>query len=420
MTELRVIVDLEDSPETSANIQATAQPGNGIVVAPVAPAGRRPASLLVDIARAIGKQTMYGIPRASLERKTAMLAAWLRAQQTERLRISRAHLLDADGWQYACDLARLANTDLDLIVQGTQPTRAQQVWCDNNGIAPERFEHTDLAEQRLAPPIPSEAAKEKDFPEVPETHFLTFIEDSRELLHPDDLPVVEASYEEACEAAAEALAGGDPWTMQRWVPALLGRLIRNHCRNEAAVRLRAAQATFFTHGWRLRVDDARFAALLAEYQPSPLDNETLALLCGYLDPQPAAAAAARILVGHHARLLTLNDVAADATTIRTPDEAITVPEAARVLLLAQLELRRSEGADSIAPLINIPDHLRAGYADRHLNEDQWRDLLQNVELDTGLTGLSPRDPLRPDPRWNRRSGFSLMALNQPLTQRKAA
>jgi len=417
MTRIRVIIDLDDSPATTALIHATARPASGTVVVPVAPAGRRPSSLLVDLARAIGKQAKYGIPRVSLERKTTMLAAWLRAQKTKRLLISRAHLLDTEGWQYASELSLLCDTSLDLIVQGTQLSRTQLSWCRQQGIEPQPFEQADLAHHHPAPSSsPSEPPESRAFPEVPETHYLTFIQDCRDLLHPDDLPSVEASYDQACEETAEALASGDPWTMQRWVPVLLGRLIRNRCRDEAAVRLRAAQATFFTHGWRLRIDDARFAALLAEYQPSPLDSETLLLLCGYLDPQPAAAAAARILVGHHARLLTLNDLAANAATIRTPDGTVTVPKAAQIPFAAQLELRRSEGANSIAPLISIHDHLRTGYADRHLNEEQWRDLLQGVEVDTGLTGLSPREPFRLDRRWNRSSGFSIM----PLTPRTAA
>lgn len=291
----------------------------------------------------------------------------------------------------------------------SKPGRARLVWLREHGLDP--LPLSDAYLDSLPRARPDRTAPEPEFPLVPDTHFTTFLEDCRTLMHPDELAQVEDAYARAWHDANEALSASDPWTMSRWVPALLGRLLRGACRSRATVAIRAAQAAFFSHGWLLRIDDERLASLLAEHNPPPLDHQTASLLRGYLDPQPAAAAVAWILVGEEARLFVLSELAADATAIRGRDDVVEVPEPVRPLLCAQLELRRAEGADTTSPLLRTHDRSRNHYAERFYNRNQRRDLMRRIEADTGLTGLTPRLPTtRIERRWNRANGFSLQRL----------
>jgi hypothetical protein len=306
--------------------------------------------LVNDLLRALGKDTGLGARNAQAAYDA--LIAWLVADDVEDLVIVRAHALSAGAWSTLTELAALADARLWLMYQQPKLARGHREWCES--FAPTELDFSAFKQRwgvvpkRSASPTPAVVP----FPAVPQTDFLLFRAEARELLTADEFKLVNKSYRDAMEKTQAWL--DDAETPDADALAAYLHDLTADCAStaEALTRLRAAQATMFVRGWWTIIDARVFIAAQADAHLS-FDDATASALRRFLSPQYAAAATLALTANATYTALAglkLSDVETDGARVRLGGRDWQLDASARPLLRAQVIARVVDGACDDDPL----------------------------------------------------------------------
>jgi hypothetical protein len=413
-SDLFLVLDPDDDPQRAAFTRTLNSTSDGRLVAEIRPGTRR----LMWIARVLAEALGKSVDVSSTTRNQNLLwertTAWIAGEQIRDIIIDRAHQLGRREWDALVELAATSNSRLWFIVQ--QPTLARGLndavrdWAIRPLDWPTYQANWDTAE------IPGEApdsVEKKAFAAVPDDDFLTFLGTSEMILDRSHYREVEAVFERARQATASWLGGcGD--TPEDWSRRVRATVEAGATLPEAVSALRGIQTAFFLGGLWLQVDLRKLKLGFNAAGSIKFDDELAARLRHYSNPTWAAAAAIRAITGCALTALIELPIGAidkDATTISVGRREHQVPNCARGIIRAQLELRAWQGATDADPVLAVqPTSLED--AQPYDTKAIQRNLrVMSRELGVELLALKESWKGEGDADWLRHNGITLNALD---------
>jgi hypothetical protein len=367
-----VVLDPADSAACHRLVASRHDLAAGRVVCHPTP-GASATGLALDLLVALGKRfDQLEAERVQPHARAWELAClWLAGEQARHLLVLRAHRLDQDSWRRLLALPGACQLTLWLVVHRPDLRPAQQAalaQTPHQRITHQQFaalwEPTLTGHPRAHPAAPDASSP---FPAVPGDDFATFRAAARSLLDPQSFHRVDAVWRAALAqtlawpplahtsrpAAApltEPLAVAD-------VAAFLQRLtVASSSAAETLVRLRAAQAGFFRHGYHLRLTIRPGALLEATGLRAGLDRPAADRLRWLATPRLAAAgvlALATELTPEQLGRLTLDQVDPDSGGVRVAGQSYAIPAYARGLVRTLWLQRHRQGATRTSPLFAV-------------------------------------------------------------------
>jgi hypothetical protein len=392
-----------DDVAASRHLNTLDGPGRGQVVVRPTPGGVSVRSLGLDLLAALGKNP-YAARTERLAASTwPSAAAWLRGQAVTDLIIDRAHRLTLDQLEVLAHIAATAEATVWLIWAAPHHEALDQL----HALLDRPIDVVGLDDFRALLPTPRRSpARELDRqPALPSADFTTFLAACRRRLPGDDFAAIKQDFHATAEATDAWLARLDltSATSHRLAGAVTGWL-RDHTvgcaatARSALIRLRAVQAALFLSGIHLTWRPEILGPDPERRLPGDLTAPISARLHALGRTETAAATALALHLNHasaHFGFLTVGDISADGSTIRTPGlpgpdgirrisypgrstrwklpderhvrdsawheftgpEHLRIPLHARTLLRAHLALRRGQGSIDTDPYFSHPsDH----------------------------------------------------------------
>jgi hypothetical protein len=292
---------------------------------------------------------------------------WLAGEHARHLLVLRAHRLDQHSWRRLLALPGTSQLNLWLIVHRPDLRPAQHAALAQTRyqrITHQQFaalwEPTLTAHPRAHPAGPDASLP---FPAVPGDDFATFRAAARRLLDPNSFHQVDAVWRAALAhtlawppLARTSLALTESFSVAD-VAAFLQRLtVASASAAETLVRLRAAQAGFFRHGYHLRLTIQPGALLEVTGLRAGLDRPTADRLRWLATPRLAAAGALALateLTPEQLSRLTLNQINPDGATVQVAGHSYAIPTYARSLVRTLWLQRHRQGATPTSPLFSV-------------------------------------------------------------------
>jgi hypothetical protein len=371
-----VVLDPADSAACHHLVAGLHDPAAGRVVCHPTP-GASATGLALDLLVALGKRfDQLEAERVQPHAHAWELAClWLAGEHTRHLLVLRAHRLDQHSWRRLLALPGTCQLSLWLVVHRPDLRPAQHsalAQTRHQRITHQQFaalwELTLTAHPRAHPAAPDASLP---FPAVPGDDFASFRAAARRLLDAHSFHRVDAAWRAALAQtlawpplARTSQALTEPFSVAD-VAAFLQRLtVASASAAETLVRLRAAQAGFFRHGYHLRLTVQPGALLEATGLRAGLDRPTADRLRWLATPRLAAAGAlvlATELTPEQLGLLTFDQVNPDGGTVQVAGHSYAIPTYARSLVRTLWLQRHRQGATPTSPLFAVqPTGLRLG------------------------------------------------------------
>lgn len=362
---LVVVVDADDDPGFSDELESRADVTRGVVVVRPVPGVTETRRLAADVLIAMGKH-YDAISRERQSRHGWDLARlWARAERVRHLVAWDAHRLPTGLWNQLALIAAECGAQLWMVKrfegEGKRRTGSEA-----------RCGPAELLSQLPVPSISEGPFLDEDLV-LPQESFLTFRWACMQRMAPECFSQIDAVYREA-HGATRTWLDDRRWQDRpgREEVARQLRAITSACRtpSETVVRLRAAQAAYFRDGVLVQVDDVG-----PRSEPDvPAAGLGMALamrLRRLVTPSWAGALALGAVGGLTTTALArlkVGDLSCDGEVLTIAGESIDIPVHAAGLVRAQLLARLDAGAgDGDALLARSNQPFEAGVLGRRLN-----------------------------------------------------
>ncbi len=394
------IVDVRGVPPDLAlwrRLAALNDPDTGRIAVSVRPGIRRGSWLGQDLLRCLGGRTDVTGAGRNMDEGWAWLPAWFRGYHVRELLVLHAEILLPRLLDPLLLLTASLDLDLWLLSERLSDEQAlhRQTWTTDT-----------LSWSDLTWPWPARShpdPPEEPFPAVPDADFVRFRAVARDTLSAESFLRVDRLYS-AELARGLAFARDGSITKRSCRDALAALVARCRTLPEMTTALRALQAALFRKGWLLHAD---LRQLLNRWDgvvaPDPV---AWSALRAYRQPWRGAVC---VLAGagcsiEQMQALRMRDVVCDGSELSIEGERISIERAASVLLRAQRELRRTDGATD--------DDLFLVRSDRPLGDRPIVQLLAAAARETGVVLISRQVSRRiaPSRSWIASDGFSLQEL----------
>jgi hypothetical protein len=361
--------------------------------------------LWADLVEALGHDVTSSFRARADAHSKAVALSWLAAGPVEDLIVAGAHLLPPKSL-----------TELATLVTGAG-VRAWLLYdiepCDEREMAerqlgPTHVPLSDFLHRRREAAEAPERTGSEPFPEVPDVHFMGFLETAALVVDPDKLPQVRERYGDGLQSMLDRFGNGAEID-EHGLAMMLHELTHDtNDLNELTCLVKGAQAAMLRRGWYARVDVGQWArrGAVAGLSQSLTSSEWAALSTLYRPQEAAACALSTMGVSvEEMPELDISQISNDGSLVRCGEEEIVVPEPARQLLVAQLIHRELAPAASDRFLVAGPKEPQVS--------DKWAGrLLRLVTRDTGvlLRGWHASRQSMSTAGWTHRLGLSVTRL----------
>jgi hypothetical protein len=427
---IHVVLDPDDSIENQRFLHELRSLERGRVVCELRPDQRNLDWLAGDLLRSLGKRADLAGHGRNATRLWRRTKAWIIGEGINDLFVSRAYLAGPGQWKHLLDLQRETGTRLWLIVQRKQLSRSFRDVLEDAEFAQIDFDAfrrrwarrrktSQLAHSQgiTTPTTREELPLMPASLRVPLVEFPLFRAACRDLLPSDRFDRVDRTYREALASTRRWIAETTP-TEASVACYLRGLIADAETLDDVLTRLRGAQVAFFLDWWLLKVDIDALAGARDEDSLSPLTPETVRLLRHYSSTTYPAVAllilAARPSLESLAAA-TLNDVAADGSVVRLPNEKpMRIPVYARGILATHIAYRQLQDGRRADPLFASRQLRANSKVLTHYKPNGLRQVLNKVAYDTGLalTVRGGATRATEDVSWRRRYGISLQPIER--------
>ena len=396
-------------------------PDRGVIVMRVRADTRRATWLGADLLVALGRRRdVSGVGRDAVDDR-ALAQIWLAASGAEDLIVTDLAPLPADVLAELLLLACGAGVRLWLVADGALDQLHLDVLADWPVTPVPRADfdrYWTLGEVEPASERQPEPVDDPWPSEVPDVDWPVYRAETRRQLSATHFDVVDTVYVDAFTATRQWVRHRDTLDEQQVATYLRKQLSTLTCTSQMTTVVRAVQAACFLDDWLIQVDLLRLlAAGDTSIRAAAEDPTTWRRLRAYPEPHRAvicALTAAGLDAGSQIRL-TVGDVAADGTHVRSDGRSVPIHPDAAAFLRALLDLRRLHGATDDNVLLAT-----AGGA--ALSAKQLATVLTAAARELGVA-LVNGQVLRSDndaPSWLRRRGISVTRLVPDETTRAQA
>lgn len=361
--------------------------------------------LWADLVEALGHDVTSSFRARADAHSKAVSLSWLGAGSVDDLIVAGAHLLPP---RPLIELATLV-TSVGVrawLLYDIEP-------CDEREVAEQQLGPTavplsDFLHRRREAVEVRKRTDTEPFPEVPDVHFMGFLDTAELVVRSDELARVLQRYRDGLQATLDGF--GDDTGMDEHRLAMLLHQITHDTNdlNELTCLVKGAQAAMLRRGWFARVDVRQWARRGAVAGLSQcLSSSDWAALSTLYRPQEAAACALSAMGISVDEMPELDacQISDDGSQLRRNNEQALVPEPARQLLVAQLIHRE------LAPAVG-DRFLVSGPKEPQVTEKWAGRLLRVVTRDTGvlLRGWHASRQSVSTAGWTHRLGLSVTRL----------
>lgn len=361
--------------------------------------------LWADLVEALGHDVTSSFRARADAHSKAVALSWLAAGPVEDLIVAGAHLLPPKSLTELATLVTAAGVRTWLLYD-IEPCDEREV--AERQLGPTHVPLSDFLHRRGEAAESHEPTGSEPFPEVPDVHFMGFLDTAELVVDPDKLPQVRQRYGDGLQSMLDRF-GNSAEIDEHGLAMLLHELTHDtNDLNELTCLVKGAQAAMLRRGWYARVDVrqwARRGAVAGLSQSlSPSDWAALSML---YRPQEAAACALSTMGVSVDEMpgLDAGQIGDDGSVLYRGEEAVVVPEPARQLLVAQLIHRELAPATGERFLVAGPKEPQVS--------DKWAGrLLRLVTRDTGvlLRGWHASRQSMSTAGWTHRLGLSVTRI----------
>lgn len=374
--QVTVIRDPDDLPSTQDHLRHLNDPDSGVLVIRHVPYLESFPAFTLTVLAGLGKT----LPAKTAREPWNQAVAWASGYRLEHIVVDRAHTLHPMFTPHLLALIKTPRPRLPRLwlIDASRSTRRRSIITDFQAptpamddvevtvAGPAQLRH--IHARRRDPPTRPGQPEQLIPDELPTDSFMTFRAACVRSLDPDTAAQVDAVWVKAFTDIRNWAPRHRDLTAVHQAPAALAlplslylaaRTYQAYSDGEALVRLRATQAGLLQCGLLLHhhawPGQPRLGSHLTPTATSAVNRVQ--------DTQEAAAAILYLLFPYdrramekhwHPHELTLADFTPTASTVRINSVDLPVPAHARPALLAQLTLRRLQGADSSAAYFNAP------------------------------------------------------------------
>ncbi len=344
---LVVVVDADDDPGFSDELESRADVTRGVVVLRPVPGVTETRRLAADVLLAMGKH-YDAISRERQSRHSWDLARlWARAERIGHLVAWDAHRLPSRLWDQLALMAEESGARLWMVVRADSETHRSR-----------RAKRSTPAEFLTQLPMPGNGEHGLLDPDLvlPQESFLTFRWTCMQRMSRAGFAEVDAVYLEAhrgTRAWLESRRWRDRPSRQEVVHQLRAITSVSRSPAETTVRLRAAQAAYFCDGVLVQVGDVGQWGH-PDVPAAGLHPALAARLRRLVTPSWSCALALGAVTGlceKNLAHLKVGDLSDDGGVLTVVAESIDVPPHAAGLVRAQMLARNDEGAGADEPLL---------------------------------------------------------------------
>ncbi len=342
-----VVVDEDDDPGFSAELDCRADVARGVVVVRPVPGVADTRRLATDVLIALGKH-YDAIARERQSRHGWDLARlWARAERVGHLVVWDAHRLPPRLWDQLAGMAEECGARLWMVVRPDSETHRSR--------RATRCSSAELLSQLPMAGTGVQASFDADLV-LPQESFLTFRWACMQRLSRAHFAEVDAVYLEAhrgTRASLESRRWRDRPSREEVARQLRAISSASRSPAETMVRLRAAQAAYFRDGILVQVGDVGQWGN-PDVPATGLHPALAARLRRLVTPAWSCALALGATTGTCEKILAhlkVGDLNDDGGRVTVAGEPIDVPPHAAGLVRAQLLARNAEGAGDDEPLL---------------------------------------------------------------------
>lgn len=404
-----IIVDLDS--EITPQLRHWNDPEQGVIVGMVRATARQSGWLANDLVAAVGKTSGRGFNSDGWAVAAAHLVPWLVVEDIQHIVIGYAEALPIQQLVAIAHLAALAEVSVWFVADaGTSDTLARfaddfgATILDTESFSPDALTVNRPADHDLT------SGEATTFPaRVPEDTFLTFLATARRTLSHPSFAQVLTTFVHAFDDTVAWLHEFDEVPTELDVTRHLSTLVEGRATLASVTTvMRAVQAAAFRRGLLIKLDARRFLNRMSETRTAlDLRDDEWRLLSNNGNTRQCAIAvlAALGLSVTEIHALEVDQVADDASFVRTDEYAYQVPVAARPLLLAHL-LYRASAADPSNPLL-----LAGSRKDAVLTVRGVSLAIDDLARATGIAFRAAHDRWDSDSNhWRQRTGISVAEI----------
>ena len=350
-----------------------------------------------------------------------LAAAWLLARETREIIVRDADVAAASFLRTLVELAVGVGARIWLIAHSNREDKLDSIaelW-DGDRISLDTFDQWwarpegRLPRARRMPPTPVSC-------DLPYSAALMFRADCRRMLPIERFAEVDALYVTEHTTArtgfAQRIENGESFTHEKLLHHLRARIREQNEPWEVLTVARAIEAAALWFGFDVDIDQHQLMNA-AERNPriGRLGREEFAAFDAYSRPSwcaSVALTACEIPLGSICDM-TVGDISDDGSTVKHGSEIVEIPETLRPYLVAQLLIRRFEGATDDSPALTTKWGTQA--------TTTWVSRVAKVaEVECGVRLFRPRaDRRRPNAaEWGTAHGISVRTLSGSAASRK--